>query len=290
MSEVTSSSSRGKKPAHSIAEVQSVTLLGGHGKFGQKEIISEVRFEMGNVASIVGSTGSGKTALINDIELFANANTPTGRKVLINDNTPSAELMEAPSKNPISRITQHTNFLTDLPVDSFLNMHAEIREHNSDRNVVVETLEFANQLTGEPVIAENSMTELSGGQTRALLIADAVVIGDSPVLLLDEIENAGIHRGRALELLRGYNKIFLFVTHDPRIALLSDFRIVMSSGAMQQVLYPDDAERIIADEISKLDDLMLKFRNRLWQGERITHDDLAVGLSKLISCNMEDVP
>jgi len=290
MSEVTSSSSRGKKPAHSIAEVQSVTLLGGHGKFGQKEIISEVRFEMGNVASIVGSTGSGKTALINDIELFANANTPTGRKVLINDNTPSAELMEAPSKNPISRITQHTNFLTDLPVDSFLNMHAEIREHNSDRNVVVETLEFANQLTGEPVIAENSMTELSGGQTRALLIADAVIIGNSPVLLLDEIENAGIHRGRALELLRGYNKIFLFVTHDPRIALLSDFRIVMSSGAMQQVLYPDDAERIIADEISKLDDLMLKFRNRLWQGERITHDDLAVGLSKLISCNMEDVP
>ena len=290
MSEVTSSSSRGKKPAHSIAEVQSVTLLGGHGKFGQKEIISEVRFEMGNVASIVGSTGSGKTALINDIELFANVNTPTGRKVLINDNTPSAELMEAPSKNPISRITQHTNFLTDLPVDSFLNMHAEIREHNSDRNVVVETLEFANQLTGEPVIAENSMTELSGGQTRALLIADAVIIGNSPVLLLDEIENAGIHRGRALELLRGYNKIFLFVTHDPRIALLSDFRIVMSNGAMQQVLYPDDAERIIADEISKLDDLMLKFRNRLWQGERITHDDLAVGLSKLISCNMEDVP
>ena len=198
--------------------------------------------------------------------------------------------MVAPSKNPISRITQHTNFLTDLPVDSFLNMHAEIREHNSDRNVVVETLEFANQLTGEPVIAENSMTELSGGQTRALLIADAVIIGNSPVLLLDEIENAGIHRGRALELLRGYNKIFLFVTHDPRIALLSDFRIVMSNGAMQQVLYPDDAERIIADEISKLDDLMLKFRNRLWQGERITHDDLAVGLSKLISCNMEDVP
>ena len=277
-----------KKSKLSLTDVQSVTVLGGQGKAGQKEAVADVRFEMGNVVSIVGSTGSGKTALINDIELFANANTPTGRKVLINDAIPPPDLMEDPSKNPISRITQHTNFLTDLPVETFLHMHAKVRKYNSDENVVEETLDFANQLTGEPIIPENSMTELSGGQTRALLIADAVVIGDSPILLLDEIENAGIHRGRAMELLRNYQKIFIFVTHDPKIALSSDFRIVMSNGAMQKVLYPDDDEKIIADEISKLDDLMLKFRNRLWQGERITQKDLAVGLSKLIADKMED--
>ena len=279
---------RGKKSKLSLSDVQSVTVLGGQGKAGQKEAVAEVRFEMGNVVSIVGSTGSGKTALINDIELFANANTPTRRKVLINGATPPPDLMEDPSKNPISRITQHTNFLTDLPVETFLHMHAKVRKYNSDENVVKETLDFANQLTGEPIIPENSMTELSGGQTRALLIADAVVIGNSPVLLLDEIENAGIHRGRAMELLRNYQKIFIFVTHDPKIALLSDFRIVMSNGAMQKVLYPDDDEKIIAGEISKLDDLMLKFRNRLWEGERITQKDLAVGLSKLIADKMED--
>jgi ABC-type lipoprotein export system ATPase subunit len=278
----------GKNPELSLSDVHSVTILGGQGKAGQKEVVSEVRFEMGNVVSIVGSTGSGKTALINDIELFANANTPTSRKVLINDTTPPANLMEDPSKNPISRITQHTNFLTDLPVETFLHMHAKVRQHNGDENVVKETLDFANQLTGEPIIPENSMTELSGGQTRALLIADAVVIGNSPILLLDEIENAGIHRGRAMELLRNYQKIFIFVTHDPKIALLSDFRIVMSNGAMQKVLYPDANEKIIAGEISKLDNLMLKFRNRLWEGERITHEDLAVGLSKLVADKMGD--
>jgi ABC-type lipoprotein export system ATPase subunit len=288
MSEIFSSSLHGKNPGLSLSDVQSVTILGGQGKAGQKEMVSEVRFEMGNVVSIVGTTGSGKTALINDIELFANANTPTNRKVLINDTTPPPELMEDPSKNPISRITQHTNFLTDLPVETFLHMHAKVRQHNSDENVVKETLDFANQLTGEPIIPENSMTELSGGQTRALLIADAVVIGNSPVLLLDEIENAGIHRGRAMELLRNYKKIFIFVTHDPKIALLSDFRIVMSNGAMQKVLYPDADEKIIAGEITKLDDLMLKFRSRLWKGERITQEDLAVGLSKLVADKMED--
>jgi len=270
-------------------DVQTITVLGGQGKTGQREAVAELRFEMGNVVSIVGPTGSGKTALINDIELFANGNTPTGRKLLINDTIPPAELMENPSRNPISRITQHTNFLTDLPVETFLHMHAKVRQNSSDDHILVETLEFANQLTGEPIDSSSSMTELSGGQTRALLIADAVVIGNSPILLLDEIENAGIHRGRALELLRHYQKIFIFVTHDPKIALLSDFRVVMSNGAMQQVLNPDDAEMIIAGEISKLDDLMLRFRERLWQGERITQEDLAVGLNKIIADKMEDL-
>ena len=80
------------------------------------------------------------------------------------------------------------------------------------------------------------MTEFSGGQTRALFIADAVIIGNSPIILLDEIENAGIHRTRALELLKRYEKIFIFVTHDPRIALLSDLRIIMKNGAMKKYL------------------------------------------------------
>ena len=99
-----------------------------------------------------------------------------------------------------------------------------------------QAIEFANKLTGEPIDLDNRMTELSGGQTRALLIADATVICSTPVVLLDEVENAGIHRTRAVQLLRQYRKIFIFVTHDPRIALLSDFRIVMQGGCVTQVL------------------------------------------------------
>ena len=114
------------------------------------------------------------------------------------------------------------------------------------------------------------MTELSGGQTRSLLIADAVIIGNSPIILLDEIENAGIHRTKALELLKQYDKIFVFVTHDSRIALHSDFRIIMKNGAMQKVIYTGVEEKKAAHELKKIDDVMLEFRKLIRAGEEIT--------------------
>jgi ABC-type lipoprotein export system ATPase subunit len=255
-------------------KIKNITILGGRGKDGIKEPVEEVSLNMGDIVSVVGPTGCGKTTLINDIELFANENTPSGRKVLINGEVQPEEIMFDPSKNPIALISQHTNFLSDLPVGEFLDIHARIRRSGSVDRVIKNTLDFANQLTGEPLIIDSAMTELSGGQTRALLIADAVIIGNSPIILLDEIENAGIHRTRALELLKKYRKIFIFVTHDPRISLLSDRRIVMKNGAMQKVLTTDDEEKLIVDEIKKLDDLLLDFRNSIRSGERLTQKQM----------------
>jgi ABC-type lipoprotein export system ATPase subunit len=255
-------------------KIEKITIFGGCGKDGKKEEVEKIEMKMGDVISIVGPTGGGKTALIDDIAMFANGNTPTKRRVLINDEVPAEDMMLDPSRNPIALITQHTNFLSDMPVQKFLETHTSIRQSGDKESVVKETIEFANQLTGEPIILDNAMTELSGGQTRSLLIADAVIIGNSPIILLDEIENAGINRTKALELLKNYKKIFIFVTHDPRIALLSDFRIVMKNGAMQKVLKTDSDEKKVMEEIKKLDDLLQTMRNKLRLGERLTTNEL----------------
>jgi len=254
-------------PTACARKIHTITILGGQGKNHQPETVRQVDLKMGDILSVVGPTGCGKTTLINDIELYANGTTPTGRTVLINGELPPEDYSADPSSNPIALISQHTNFLSDLPVHEFLKTHAKIRGVQSPSRAVEETVSFANQLTGEPIILENAMTELSGGQTRSLLIADAIVIGNSPIILLDEIENAGIHRTRALELLRGYEKIFIFVTHDPRIALLSDYRIVMRDGAMQKLIVTNGEEKGIAQEIRKLDDLLLGLRQRIRSGE-----------------------
>lgn len=255
-------------------KIHTITILGGQGKNHSAEPLRRVDLKMGDIVSVVGPTGCGKTTLINDIELYANGNTPTGRTVLINGESLPDDCLSDPSSNPIALISQHTNFLSDLPVNVFLETHARIRGVASPAHAVAETVEFANQLTGEPIILENAMTELSGGQTRSLLIADAIVIGNSPIILLDEIENAGIHRTRALEMLKGYEKIFIFVTHDPRISLLSDYRIVMRDGAMQKLIVTRDEEKGVAQEIRKIDDLMLGLRQRIRLGEELGLDQL----------------
>jgi ABC-type lipoprotein export system ATPase subunit len=255
-------------------EIKKITILGGFGKDGLKENVDRIDLNLGDIVSIVGPTGCGKTTLINDVELFANRNTPSGRQILINDEPLPEDFTLDPSKHPIALISQHTNFLSDLPVGEFLTIHAKVRGASNIDNVVEETIQFANQLTGEAIIKETAMTELSGGQTRSLLIADAVVIGNSPIILLDEIENAGIHKTKALELLKKYAKLFVFVTHDPTIALYSDCRIIIKSGAMQKIVYSNVEERGVAEELKKMDDMILYYRGLIRAGEIINSNHL----------------
>ena len=259
-----------------MSAIESITIIGGLGKNGDPEPVDRIELRMGNVASIVGPTGSGKTTLINDIEMFADGDTPSLRRILINGERPPREYRHDPSKNPIALITQHTTFLSDLPVGEFLEAHATVRaasgKHPDD--MIERTIDFANQLTGEPVGLDVRMTELSGGQTRALLIADATVICDTPIVLLDEVENAGIDRTRCLELLRQQRKVFIFVTHDPRIALLSSFRIVMRAGQMVSVLHTNEQEQVFSVRVSRLDDALSRLRDQLRMGHRLTGNEL----------------
>ncbi|MGV8093311.1 MAG: ATP-binding cassette domain-containing protein [Mangrovibacterium sp.] len=250
-------------------DIQKITICSGRGKDGIAERVDRVELEMGNIVSIVGPTGCGKTTLINDIELFANRNTPSGRQVLINGDPVPDDFTFDPAKHPIALISQHTNFLSDLPVGEFLAIHAKVRGAENIQEVVDETISFANQLTGEAIIKDTAMTELSGGQTRSLLIADAVIIGNSPIILLDEIENAGIHKTKALDLLKNYRKIFVFVTHDPTIALLSDFRIVMKNGAMQKQIYSSEEEMKAAGKLKSIDRIILHYRGLIRAGEEL---------------------
>ena len=249
--------------------IETITIIGGRSRAGIPEAVERIEMKMGDVISIVGPTGSGKTTLINDLELFADANTQTGRRMLINGQRPPVEYRDNPAMNPIALITQHTTFLSDLPVLEFLTAHAGIRAVKKSQmdEMIQKTLAFANELTGEPIVINSRMTELSGGQTRALLIAN------TPIVLLDEVENAGINRTRAMELLRQYRKIFIFVTHDPRIALLSDYRIVMQGGSITKVLFTNEEERAFSHQVSKLDDLLSAMRDKIRFGERLnTHE------------------
>ena len=75
-------------------------------------------------------------------------------------------------------------------------------------------------------------------------------------------------------MLRQRRKIFIFVTHDPRIALLSDFRVVMQGGSITNVLSTSDEERSVSIRVNRLDDALSNLRDKLRHGHRLTADEL----------------
>lgn len=98
----------------------------------------------------------------------------------------------------VAQLSQNMNFVMDATVGEFLHLHAESRGVELPPKGLAEIIGAANQLTGEPLSEQRQLTELSGGQSRALMIADAALLSSSPIILIDEIENAGIDRHQAI--------------------------------------------------------------------------------------------
>jgi ABC-type lipoprotein export system ATPase subunit len=259
----------------SSGSISDITVLPGHDKHGNPESFDRIVIRPGDTLSIVGPTGSGKTAFINDIEVFACNDTATGRTVLVNGETPAEEFIRDPSKKPIALITQNTKCLADMSVDAFLAMHIRARKM-SGPSVVADTIDLANQFTGEQIHAGCRITALSGGQTRSLMVADAILISNAPLILLDEVENAGIFRERVIEVLKEHGKSVIFVTHDPLVSLLSDRRLVMRHGGVERILVPDGREIRVREMVSRMDLTLCRFRERIRAGELLTEKGSAV--------------
>jgi ABC-type lipoprotein export system ATPase subunit len=253
--------------------IDKITIIGGYNKQGEKEPVKKVVIKRGEIFGVVGPTGSGKSSLIGDIEQLAQEDTFSKRKILVNDEEPSYDDRTNPRKKMVAQLSQNMNFLADMSVGDFLSLHAKCRGASS--KCVDAVVNLANTLTGEPIKNEHELTILSGGQSRALMVADVAIISDSPIVLIDEIENAGIRKHDALKVLSGHGKIVMVVTHDPVLALMTDRRIVMKSGGMEKVVGTTEAEKSLSKKLNKIDELMLSLRDKVRNGEVI--EDIEMG-------------
>ncbi len=249
--------------------VKEITIIGGQAKDGSDEPMQEITIKVGEIICIVGPTGSGKSRLLADIEWVARGDTPTGRHIKINGTVPGDNWRFSIEHKLVAQISQNMNFVMDLSVEEFLQLHAESRQVEGAEEKIQKIWNWANELAGEPFALDTPVTSLSGGQSRALMIADTAVLSNSPVVLIDEIENAGIDRQQALDILIKQEKIVLMATHDPILALMGDKRIIINNGAMQKVIEPSDQERANLTELRTLDARLMNLRHRLRMGERL---------------------
>lgn len=255
---------------HDENKIENITILGGVNKQGEAENI-KLLINTGEIISIVGPTGSGKSRLLADIECLAQADTPTKRTILINRKELDDEARFNFDGKLVAQLSQNMNFIMDVSVEDFLTMHAKVRmgRNCNFAEVVNRCFAMANELAGEKFTLDTKVTQLSGGQSRALMIADVACISSSPIVLIDEIENAGIDRQQAVKVLAKSEKIVIMSTHDPLLALSADKRIVIKNGGIAKIIETTQQERDCIDQIRKLDNTLLDIRRRLRMGELI---------------------
>ncbi|MBU2557786.1 MAG: ATP-binding cassette domain-containing protein [Bacteroidetes bacterium] len=247
--------------------VETLTVLPGNDKSGNPENFEQLIFKTKTITSIVGPTGSGKSRLLADIEWVAQADTPTLRKVLINNEKPDNSWRFSGNKKLVAQLSQNMNFVMDLSVQEFLELHAKSRMAANADVLIKRIIDAANELAGEKFLPETPITSLSGGQSRALMIADTALLSQSPVVLIDEIENAGIDRKKALKILTGEDKIVLMATHDPILALMADQRIVIKNGGIHKIIQTTEGEKAMLKQLEMADQKLQNLRARLRGGE-----------------------
>ena len=248
-------------------KLTSLEIIGGHDKSGGEEPVARLRLQPGDLLTIVGPTGSGKSRLLADIEWFAEADTPSGRRILVDGNSAAERRFSRGADQLVAQLSQTMSFVLDATVEELLALHVESRGLGLE--VVEATLDAANDLAGEPFRGTTPLTSLSGGQTRALMVADTAMVCRSPIVLIDEIENAGIDRRRAFDLLLAKDKIVLSATHDPLLALLAPRRLSMKQGGMYALLDRTADEEALLLRLEALDDIHAEVRRKLRAGERI---------------------
>ncbi len=250
-------------------KVETVTLLPGRDKSGEAEKFAPLVFHPGEIVAVVGPTGSGKSRLLEDVECGADGNTPSRRRILINDQLSYIRDKRRARQKIVAQLSQNMNFVLDLTVRDFLAMHARCWPSADTGGKIARILDLANSLSGEKFALGDNVAQLSGGQSRALMIADCALLSAAPIVLIDEIENAGINRRKALDLLTSEDKIVFLATHDPLLALLARRRLVIKNGGIHRVIVRTKGEEKTLEKLELLDKQLLAIRTRMRDGKTL---------------------
>ena len=187
----------------------------------------------GKKVAIVGSTGSGKSTLINLILRFFD---PQEGKILIDGQDIKNQNIDS-LRNNISLVSQETNLFNDSIKNNiqFGNLSSNFDEIKKAA-ISAGAENFIQNLNNkyETIVGENGI-KLSGGQKQRIAIARAL-IKNSPILLLDEATSS-LDNITELEVQKAINNLMinktsLIVAHRLTTIENSDLIYVLDNGSI----------------------------------------------------------
>lgn len=225
-----------KPPVVQIDKLWSVFRTNGVDALVHKDL--DLTIEQGELLSIVGGSGSGKTVLLRQM---LGLETPKRGTVTVLGR-PASELSGAGAASRVGMLFQHGALFSAFTV--LENIAFPLRElHTLPDDLVRDAAMVKLQMVGlEPAHANKMPADLSGGMIKRVALARALIM-DPPLLLLDE-PTAGLDPDRSdafCTLLRTLHRelglTVVMVTHDldtiyeisTRVAVVAEKRVIANA-------------------------------------------------------------
>lgn len=213
--------------------------------FGDLQVLKGVNLciSRGEVTSIVGASGAGKTTLL---QLVGALDKPSSGTISFD----GRELSGMSSKQLAAFRNRHIGFV--------FQFHQLLPEFTALENIIIPAMIAGRSrseaekdamellaLMGLRERATHKPSEMSGGENqrvavaRALINRPSLVLADEPSGSLDSHNKEELHK-LFFELRDKFGQTFLIVTHDEKLASLTDRTIRMVDGVVESVAVKKD--------------------------------------------------
>lgn len=207
-------------------------------RFGDLEVLHGVSLDVrsGEILSIVGASGAGKSTLL---QIIGTLMTPDSGSVMIDgvalDTLNERELSTFRNRK-IGFVFQFHHLLEEFSARE--NVMLPMLIGGVGRDAAERRADELLSLVGMSHRATHRPSALSGGEQQRVAIAralannPAVVLADEPTGNLDSATREDIQR-LFFDLRERTQQTFIIVTHDEKLAEMSDRKIVMSDGRIK---------------------------------------------------------
>lgn len=215
-------------------------------KSGQSEIIAnnDISFEIekGELAIILGSSGAGKSTVLN---ILGGMDTNNEGSVLIDGkdiSTFNDKQLTNYRRNDVGFVFQFYNLVPNLTAKENVELASEIVKDALDATEVLQSVGLGERI-------DNFPAQLSGGEQQRVAIARAVA-KNPKLLLCDEPTGAlDYHTGKQVlkilqDMVRKEGATVVIVTHNQALAPIADRVIHMHDAKIRDVVLNENPQNI----------------------------------------------